>query len=94
MSIRTTRTEHIDSMQSNREQSSVVVQIVEAIAEIREVEIDSLEPLARYLDPAAMERLIDTTTVRTSVSLELYGCTVEIDGDGNVDARRSHRPED
>lgn len=94
MSMRTTRTEHIDSMQSNRGQSSVVVQIVEAIAEIHEVEIDSLEPLARYIDPEALERLIDTTTVPTSVSLELYGCTVDIDGDGNAAVRRTHRPED
>ena len=37
-------------------------------------------------DPTALERFLQSSTVPTTVAFNVYGCQVEIDGDGNVTA--------
>lgn len=66
----------------------LVVRIVEAIADARGEDSMAVPPLASYLDPEALERLVERTTVPTTVSIELHGCHVEVDAQGDVVARR------
>lgn len=87
MATRTTKTGSDNAMQNDRETPPIVVEIVESVADARGIEVDALRPLGYSLDPDALERLIDSSTVPVEVSFELYGCTVHVDADGNVDAR-------
>lgn len=66
--------------------SRLLFDILEAIADVRDETVITLPPIGEVLDPDALERLLESTTVPTSVVLEVYGCRVEIDGDGDVAA--------
>lgn len=76
-------------MESTRAEPPLAVKIVEAVATAREEDGKSLEPLATYLDPGALERFVDSASVSTEIRLELYDCMVEIDTDRNVTVRRN-----
>lgn len=67
----------------------LTVEIVTAVATARGEEVQELPPLAHSFDPVALERFVESTTVSASVQLEIYGCFVEIDADGNVAATKN-----
>ncbi|MDS0473527.1 HalOD1 output domain-containing protein [Natrinema sp. 1APR25-10V2] len=69
---------------SSPQRHDLTLEIVTAVAAARGEDIQELPPLAYSFDPVALERFIESTTVSTSVQLEIYGCFVEIDADGNV----------
>lgn len=61
-----------------------IVELLEAVADARDEDVMDLPPLGEYLDPEAFERFLVSTSVPTSIRIEVYGCTVELDGDGTV----------
>jgi len=71
---------------STPQSHDLTVEIVTAIAAARDEEIHELPPLAYSFDPVALERFIESATVSTAVQIEVCGCLVEIDADGNVTA--------
>lgn len=74
---------------SSPQSRDLTVEIVTAVAAARGEEIQKLPPLAYSFDAVALERFIESTTVSTSVQLEIYGCLVQIDADGNVAATKN-----
>jgi hypothetical protein len=63
------------------------VAIVQALADELDESSLALEPLATSFDPEALQRFVDSTTVTTRISLELSGCTLEIDETGGISVR-------
>jgi hypothetical protein len=64
------------------------VAIVRAIAAERHESSLALEPLATNFDPEALERFVESTTVPVRITLELPGCTLEIDETGEISVLR------
>lgn len=75
-------------MDSSPQNLPLEVRIVEAIADELDVPSDSLEPLAGHFDPEALGRFVESATVPTRVTVELYGCTMELDA-GDIEIRRN-----
>ena len=71
-------------MHREHERRPLVVDLVDAVADHRDVDPRDMRPLAGYLDPQALTRLLQTATCPVTVSLELYGCIVDVDEEGNV----------
>lgn len=65
---------------------SLTLDIVVAVAAAQDEEIEDLPPLAHRFDPVALERFVESSTIPTSIVVEVYGCVVEIDSNGNVAA--------
>ena len=74
------------SVGSSPETHDLTIELLIAVADARDEEVGSLPPLAHALDPDALERFVESTTVPTTITLDLYGCTVEVDADGTVAA--------
>lgn len=74
---------------SSPQPHDLTLEIVTAVAAARGEGVQELPPLAHSFDPIALERFVESTTVSTSVQLEIYGCFVEIDADGNVAATKN-----
>lgn len=70
-------------------EESIVVEILEAVAEEQGVDPMDLPPLAEMIDPESLERLVSTAVVDVEVSLALYGCRVSVDSTGEVTAIRT-----
>lgn len=68
---------------------SIVIEILEAVADEREVDPMDLPPLADEIDPEALERLVSSARVDVEVSLAIYGCRVSVDSTGEVTAMRT-----
>ena len=74
-------------MRSAGDRGALVVRLAEAIAAATGEDVDSLPPLASYVDLDALVTLVECSDVPMGITLELYGCTVDVDGAGNVEAR-------
>lgn len=64
-----------------------ISEILQAIAEARDEDVTDLPPIANDLDPEALVRFVESTTVPTAIAIELYDCHVEIDESGEVRVR-------
>ena len=62
----------------------ILLDLLEGIAEVREEDLIELPPLGDLLDYDALEQFLTSTNVPTTVTLEVYECRVQIDGDGTV----------
>lgn len=65
-----------------------VSQILQAVAEARSEDVTDLPPIGKLLDPEALVEFVESTTVPSAISLEIYDCQVQITGDGDVTATR------
>lgn len=63
---------------------SLLVEILEGVAEVRGEDVTSLEPISNFLDPESLEEFVTSTSVDTAVEIDVYDCNVSIDGNGNV----------
>lgn len=70
--------------EGKQERSSLVYEILEAVAEVRGEDLYSLPPIGNRLDPDALEQFVESTSGSMEVYLELYECSVLIDGEGSV----------
>jgi hypothetical protein len=64
----------------------ILLDVLRAVADVRGDDVSELAPIYDFIDPTALERFLGSTTVPTTVTFEVYGCRVEVDGDGNVTA--------
>ena len=71
--------------------TDLTVKIVEELADARGADVEAIEPLGLSLDPEALERLVDSTTVPATITVELDGWTVRVDDGGTVTVRRASR---
>lgn len=67
----------------------LLLDILEAVADARDEEITALPPVIEFFDPNELEEFVDSTTVPTTVILDVYDCQVKIDGKGDVTAIRN-----
>lgn len=81
-------TERHDVMDADRGAVPLSVEIVEAVADTLDVEGVALDPLAESFDPDALEQLVESAAVPTRITMDVYGCTLEIDEEGDVTLRR------
>lgn len=68
--------------------------VVEVLAAAKDADPLELEPLHRYVDPDALNRLVDSggpRDARTTVTLSVDGYEVRIEGTGTVVAERVER---
>lgn len=63
---------------------SVTMDLLQAVADVRNEDVRSVPPLGDRFDPGALDRFIESTSVPTEVTLEVYDCTVTIDAEGDV----------
>ena len=69
-----------------REAPDLTVKLLTAVANTRDEEVESLLPLASKFHPDAWERSVESTTVSTTIMLDVSDCSVEIDAEGTVTA--------
>lgn len=77
-------------MDSSRSELPLTVRLVEAVADARDETSESLEPLATYFNPDALQRFVESTAVPASITIEVYDCTVEINNDGAITVRQGN----
>ncbi|WP_435349763.1 HalOD1 output domain-containing protein [Haloarchaeobius sp. HRN-SO-5] len=60
-------------------------QIVEAVAQAKDVDPLSLDPIIESVDPDALDRLFDNSNQGLQLTFEYEGYTVTVDGDRQID---------
>ena len=68
--------------------TDLTVKIVEGLADARGADVEAIEPLGLSLDPEALERLVASTAVPVTITVELDGWAVRVDEGGTVTVRR------
>lgn len=71
------------------ESESIIIDILEAVSAERDIDPMHLSPLAEFMDPEALERVLTSAEVPLEITFELYGCRVTINESGNVTAVRA-----
>jgi hypothetical protein len=74
----------ISAQSRSFEPDRVLLDIVEAVADARDEDVTDLEPIYDFFDPVALQRLLGSASVSTTVELTVYDCRVEVRGDGRV----------
>ncbi|WP_435346334.1 HalOD1 output domain-containing protein [Haloarchaeobius sp. HRN-SO-5] len=79
----------LDKMRRQHRQTQVSVelstQIVEDVAQAKDVDPLSLDPLIDSVDPDALDRLFDSQNEGLQVTFEYEGYTVTVQGDRQID---------
>lgn len=75
---------------SDREPHPVSVELLLAVADVRNEDVQSIPPLGFRFDPDALDRFIESATVPAEVTIEIYDCTVTIDAEGDVTVTHTH----
>lgn len=63
--------------------------VVESVANVAGCDPVALEPLTEYVDPDALDRLVQSSTGETAVSLRYADHRVTVRSDGRVSVRRA-----